>query len=131
VVIAAVDTASIAELIDALAADGLSAEVATTVAGCVEHWRATAAGVVVVDADLTDGGALDACLQLRAMSQHVYIVVTGPDDEDLTVDVLDSGADDYAPRPHTPREIVARVHVGFRRMRQPITDRALAFGGRR
>ena len=73
--------------------------------------------VVILDLLLPHRDGLDVCKRLRARSNVPIIVVTA------RVDVLDRllgfelGADDYLPKPFSPRELLARVRVHVRRAR--------------
>ena len=51
----------------------------------------------------------EACRRLRAASGMPILMLTARTSEDDRVRGLESGADDYVPKPFSPREVVARV----------------------
>ena len=59
---------------------------------------------------------LDVLRKLRANSTTPIILLTARDEEADTVVGLELGADDYVTKPFSPRELVARIRAGIRRM---------------
>jgi DNA-binding response OmpR family regulator len=57
----------------------------------------------------------EVCRRLRAASNVPILMLTARTSEDDRVRGLDSGADDYVPKPFSPREVVARVQALLRR----------------
>jgi DNA-binding response OmpR family regulator len=57
----------------------------------------------------------EVCRRLRASSNVPILMLTARTSEDDRVCGLDSGADDYVPKPFSPREVVARVQALLRR----------------
>src|SRR5262245_38940948 len=55
-----------------------------------------------------DLDGFDVCRQLRATTEIAIIMLTARDDEIDRVLGLELGADDYVPKPFSPRELVAR-----------------------
>lgn len=75
--------------------------------------------LVVLDVGLSgeiDG--LEVCRRVRASNQVPIIMVTARDSEIDRVLGLELGADDYLPKPFSPRELVARVRAVLRRTEQ-------------
>jgi two-component system response regulator MtrA len=71
--------------------------------------------VVLLDLMLPGKSGIDICREIRAESGVPIIMLTAKSD---TVDVvlgLESGADDYIPKPFKPRELIARVRARLRR----------------
>jgi two-component system response regulator MtrA len=78
-------------------------------------FRAEAPDVVLLDLMLPGKSGIDICREIRAESGVPIIMLTAKSD---TVDVvlgLESGADDYVPKPFKPRELIARVRARLRR----------------
>lgn len=78
-------------------------------------FRETSPDVVLLDLMLPGKSGIDICRELRAESGVPIIMLTAKSD---TVDVvigLESGADDYIPKPFKPRELIARVRARLRR----------------
>jgi two-component system response regulator RegX3 len=71
--------------------------------------------LIVLDVSCAGQGAAELCRQLRdAAGVPLIVFASMPTDIDL-VDLLDSGADDYLPRPERLRELVARMRAVLRR----------------
>ncbi|HLX59410.1 MAG TPA: response regulator transcription factor [Ktedonobacteraceae bacterium] len=82
----------------------------------VELARAYQPDLILLDLCLpgeVDG--LDVCVQIRQWSQTPIIVVSARSEEQLKVQALDLGADDYLTKPFNNQELLARVRVCLRR----------------
>ena len=96
------------------AAQGFATEIATDVADGLARAR-TGPDLVVLDRGLPDGDGLDVLRELRRGERYVpVIVLTAKDRISDTVDGLDSGADDYVPKPFSFEELLARVRARLR-----------------
>ncbi|MBL1277325.1 MAG: response regulator [Ectothiorhodospiraceae bacterium] len=76
--------------------------------------------IVLVDWLMSGMNGLDVCRALRKsqLGEFLYIMVfTQHDNEDLLVDAFDAGADDYIPKPISPRVLLARIRAGERLLR--------------
>jgi two-component system KDP operon response regulator KdpE len=71
--------------------------------------------LVVLDLGLPDVDGRDALRMLRAVSKVPVVVATARDEEDVIVDVLDRGADDYLVKPFGPAQLDARIRAVLRR----------------
>jgi two-component system KDP operon response regulator KdpE len=71
--------------------------------------------LVILDLGLPDIDGRDALRMLRAVSKVPVIVATARDEEDVIVDVLDRGADDYLVKPFGPAQLDARIRAVLRR----------------
>jgi two-component system, OmpR family, KDP operon response regulator KdpE len=71
--------------------------------------------LVVLDLGLPDVDGRDALRMLRAVSKLPVIVATARDEENVIVDVLDRGADDYLVKPFGPAQLDARIRAVLRR----------------
>jgi two-component system OmpR family response regulator len=107
----------------------------TAVADGVEMGQALAAGrfsLILLDLMLPGEDGLTLCRKLRAGHCSVPIIMLTALGEQMDRIVgLDSGADDYLPKPFSPRELVARISAVLRRSAiepQPPSER-LAFAG--
>jgi len=81
----------------------------------VDIFRAENPDVILLDLMLPGKSGIDICREIRAESGVPIIMLTAKSD---TVDVvigLESGADDYIPKPFKPRELIARVRARLRR----------------
>lgn len=72
--------------------------------------------LILLDVTLPDGEGYDFCKQLRDAGQYVpVIMLTARSAAEERVRGLDSGADDYMPKPFVLAELLARVRSALRR----------------
>jgi len=72
--------------------------------------------MVILDLGLPQMDGLDVTRDLRKLSNVPIIMLTGRSEESDKLIGLELGADDYITKPFSPKELVARVRVLFRRM---------------
>jgi len=84
--------------------------------------------LAVLDTGLSGIDGLEVCRRIRATSALPIIMLTARDEEADRVAGLELGADDYVPKPFSPRELAARVKAVLRRStaapsaeRRPVT----------
>jgi two-component system alkaline phosphatase synthesis response regulator PhoP len=79
--------------------------------------RAQASDIALVILDWMVAGmnGPEVCRRLRAVSTVPVLMLTARTAEDDRVRGLETGADDYVPKPFSPREVVARVQALLRR----------------
>ena len=94
------------------ASDGLDA---------VNKFHTDPPDIVLLDIMMPNMNGLDVLRQLRTISTTPIILLTARDEEADTVVGLELGADDYVTKPFSPRELVARIRAGIRRVQQPKT----------
>ncbi len=91
--------------------------------------------LIVLDLMLPGVDGLELCRMLRARSKIPVIMLTARGDEMDRILGLEMGADDYLPKPFSARELLARIKVVLRRVRDlplaPLdeTPGQLAFAG--
>ena len=73
--------------------------------------------LVVLDLMLPGEDGLELCRELRTVSNVPIIMLTARGDETDRVVGLEMGADDYLPKPFSPRELLARIKSVLRRAR--------------
>lgn len=76
--------------------------------------------LVLLDIMLPGMDGLEVCRMLRQRSAVPVIMLTARGDEIDRVVGLEIGADDYLPKPFSPRELLARIRAVLRR--QPTTE---------
>ena len=93
------------------------AEVEIVADGAVGLERAAAGehDLVLLDLMLPGLDGLEVCKQLRQRSSIPVIMLTARGDEIDRVVGLEIGADDYLPKPFSPRELLARIRAVLRR----------------
>jgi DNA-binding response OmpR family regulator len=71
---------------------------------------------IILDLGLPHMDGLDVTRELRKLSNVPIIMLTARSEESDKLIGLELGADDYITKPFSPKELVARVRVVFRRM---------------
>ena len=71
--------------------------------------------MVILDIALPGIDGFEVCRRIRERSAVPILMLTARDDEADRVAGLEVGADDYVPKPFSPRELVARVKAILRR----------------
>ena len=74
---------------------------------------------VILDVMLPDVDGLEVCRRLRAGGDIPILMLTARGDETDRIVGLELGADDYLPKPFSPRELQARLKAILRRRRDP------------
>jgi DNA-binding response OmpR family regulator len=72
--------------------------------------------LIILDLGLPYLDGLDVTRELRKLSNVPIIMLTARSEESDKLIGLELGADDYITKPFSPKELVARVRVTFRRM---------------
>src|SRR5512133_334216 len=72
--------------------------------------------LIVLDLGLPQMDGLDVTRELRKLSNVPIIMLTARSEESDKLIGLELGADDYITKPFSPKELVARVRVVFRRI---------------
>ncbi|QDF95842.1 two-component system response regulator CreB [Azoarcus sp. DD4] len=87
--------------------------------------------LVILDVGLPDLSGFDVCRALRRESDVPVIFLTARSDEVDRIVGLELGADDYVPKPFSPREVASRVRAILRRARPQaaLTPTAAGDGG--
>ncbi|SET80734.1 response regulator transcription factor [Stigmatella erecta] len=73
--------------------------------------------VILLDLMLPGRDGLEVCRELRTRSDVPIIMVTARGEEIDRVLGLETGADDYLPKPYSSRELLARIRAQVRRAR--------------
>jgi DNA-binding response OmpR family regulator len=84
--------------------------------------------VVVLDIGLPGMDGFDVCRMIRARSTVPIVMLTARDEEPDRVAGLELGADDYVPKPFSPRELAARIKAVLRRTEQQPPEDVLTLG---
>lgn len=70
---------------------------------------------IVLDVGLPDCNGFDLCRQIRQSIQTPLLFLTARNEEVERIIGLEIGADDYCAKPFSPREIISRIRVIWRR----------------
>jgi two-component system KDP operon response regulator KdpE len=79
---------------------------------CVEQGTPA---LVILDLVMPEISGDQVCTWIRERSDVPIIVLSAHDDEELKVQALDAGADDYVTKPFAPEEFMARIRAVMRR----------------
>lgn len=71
--------------------------------------------IVVLDVMLPDMSGIEALTRIRLQTRVPVLMLTAKGDDLNRIMGLELGADDYVPKPCTPRELVARIRAILRR----------------
>lgn len=72
--------------------------------------------LIILDIGMPEMDGLSVCRELRKTSQIPVLFLTAHADEVDRIVGLEMGADDYVPKPFSPRELVARVRAILKRV---------------
>ena len=84
--------------------------------------------MIILDVGLPGIDGFEVCRRVRAISGVPVIMLTARDEEADRVVGLELGADDYVPKPFSPRELVARVKAVLRRTQPQAAATVLLLG---
>lgn len=115
------DNPRLAERIKRKLHDIYSIDAVETGRDALEKIREVDYGVVVLDLGLPDISGYEVCKRIRDIGLDTPILIlTGVDDMNSRVQLLDCGADDYLTKPFDSNELRARIAaLGRRRSRRP------------
>jgi len=99
----------------ALRTDGFEPAWVATGEEALAQVRAHAPALVILDLGLPDLSGFEVFKRLREIADVPVVFLTARSDEIDRVVGLELGADDYVPKPFSPRELVARVRSILRR----------------
>src|SRR6187397_2029784 len=84
---------------------------------------------VLLDVMMPGMDGLEVCRRIRQTRQVPVIMLTARGDEADRVVGLELGADDYVPKPFSPRELLARLRAVLRRAQPDAASERLAVAG--
>src|SRR5436190_12481916 len=84
--------------------------------------------IVVLDLGLPGMDGFEVARRVRARSSVPILMLTARDEEPDRVAGLEIGADDYVPKPFSPRELVARIKAILRRAEPQPNELVLRLG---
>lgn len=120
------DDEALAEMIGiVLQNDGLETVFCYHGGEALEAFREHRPDVVLLDLMLPGMDGIEVCQAIRAESDVPIVMLTAKSDTSDVVRGLESGADDYVPKPFKPAELVARVRARLRPTEQKKTAELL------
>jgi two-component system response regulator ResD len=110
------DDATLAEVVERyLAREGFTVEVRADGEQGLDRALSWLPDLVVLDLMLPGLDGLEVCRRMRNVAPIPVVMLTARASEDDRVAGLELGADDYLPKPFSPRELTARVKAVLRR----------------
>jgi two-component system KDP operon response regulator KdpE len=97
-----------------LEASGYRVLEAATAAEGIERANAYTPDAVLLDLGLPDDDGLEVTRRLREWSSVPILIISARGQEDVKVQALDGGADDYLTKPFGAGELMARLRVALR-----------------
>ena len=71
--------------------------------------------LTILDLSLPEMDGLDLCVKIREITDIYIIISSARSDLDDKLVGFENGADDYLPKPYSPRELIARIKRIFKR----------------
>lgn len=96
-------------------AEELASECVHDGVSAIEKVKESSSDLVILDIMLPKMNGIEALKEIRKISKIPVIMLTAKGDEIDRILGLELGADDYIPKPFSPRELVARIRAVFRR----------------
>ena len=109
------DTRLAAMLSDYLRSAGFTTRSAATGISGLQEIARKAPDAVILDVMLPDHDGFEICRRIRAGSGLPILMLTAKGEETDRIVGLELGADDYLPKPFSPRELAARLKAILRR----------------
>ena len=85
--------------------------------------------LIVLDVGLPGIDGFEVCRRVRAQSNVPIVMLTARDEEPDRVVGFELGADDYVPKPFSPRELEARIRAILRRAEPQSSEDAVLSAG--
>lgn len=86
-------------------------------ADALTQFEKSPADLIVLDIMMPEMEGTDVCRRIRKSSTVPIIFLSSKDEEIDRIIGLELGGDDYMTKPFSPRELVARIHAIFRRIK--------------
>jgi len=116
------DEPKITQLVrDYLERAGFGVQVAHDGKSALSHAKTDKPDMIILDLGLPQMDGLDFTREFRKFSNAPIIMLTARSEETDKLIGLELGADDYMTKPFSPKELVARVRVVFRRIENATT----------
>jgi DNA-binding response OmpR family regulator len=94
----------------------------------VRRFEADGADLIILDILMPEMDGLEVCRRIRQTRQIPVIMLTARGDEADRVVGLELGADDYVPKPFSPRELLARLRAVLRRSQPSVLEAEIVVG---
>ncbi|HEY3758428.1 MAG TPA: response regulator transcription factor [Solirubrobacteraceae bacterium] len=108
---------------------GYDALITATGEEALDRAALAAPHAAIVDLMLPDIPGIEVCRRLREWSEMPILVLSALDEEEIKIQALDRGADDYVTKPFGPGELVARVQAALRRAGRNVGEPRIELDG--
>lgn len=115
-------------LVEYLESDGFTALAESDPHRGVELATSGRFAIVILDVMMPRMSGIEALRRIRAESRVPVLMLTAKGSDVDRIVGLELGADDYVPKPCTPRELAARLRAILRRAEGPATNGPLTVG---
>ena len=110
------DDEDLAEMVgEYLSTRGLDVTITHTADSGMRQFRTESFDALILDVMLPDLDGFEVCRRVRAESDVPIVMLTARGEETDRIIGLELGADDYLPKPFSPRELLARLNASLRR----------------
>lgn len=106
-----------------LQARGYIVQSASSGEEAIDQFKIGQFDLILLDLILPGVSGIDVCRWIREQSDVPIIVLSAHGDEELKVNALDAGADDYVTKPFSHEEMLARVRAVLRRSKIGTADK--------
>ncbi len=96
--------------------EGYNVEEFETGEKALEEYGKTVPDMLIIDIMMPGMSGYELCNEIRKKANTPIIIISARDEELDRILGIEMGADDYMPKPFSPREMVARVKAIFRRI---------------
>lgn len=118
-----------AMVVEYLGSRGLDVTTRSNALAGMQAFRADGFDALILDVMLPDMDGFEVCRRLRAESDVPIVMLTARGEETDRIIGLELGADDYLPKPFSPRELLARLNAILRRRTRTVSGKpVLRFG---
>ena len=108
--------------------EGFRVTTADCAASAREKLRGLAFDLIVLDVMMPGENGVELARDLRKTDPVPILMLTARAETEHRIVGLESGADDYLPKPFEPRELVARIQSVLRRFQEPASSDVIQFG---
>ncbi len=114
----------------ALSTQGYSLRIAANGVEGMEAVHGWKPDLVITDVSMPQMNGVELCREIRAVSQVPIIVLSVRNHDEMKIEALDAGADDYVTKPFSILELQARVRAQLRRSTAAVeeTQQVIALG---
>ena len=88
----------------------------------LDHISATEFDFIILDVGMPEMDGLEVCRQIRKTSEVPVLFLSARDEEIDRILGLEIGGDDYVTKPFSPRELVTRINVIFKRTSKLVVE---------